>query len=218
MDTLDNIKDIAFTTGKVLINQIPIFGELVTEYFTLAKEKIADKRFTVWMGMVESKLAKLVRLEEDINKLSSDEFLYSFIQSATAGAQKTHQNEKREFFANALYNAVAIQDISEEKKLIFLSFIDRYTLVAIKLLYSYSEDQHILENHENLDSSAQSAPEFAEDRNLVFPLMSQLAADGLIETQRLVPIDTVDTRRTPITPFGEEFLRFITDNSIELND
>lgn len=148
-------------------------------------------------------------------------------------ALKSYQTEKRILFANAIYNPYVLPDISEEKKIIFLSLIDKYTLLTIKLLQCYSTDNYekydaiiYKENNPNPNNMMRTytnhgtekpikylcdeIPELAKDPQLAKTLITQLQDDGLIEHIDFdMPTHPETNRRKRTTALGDEFLLFI---------
>ena len=219
-------KDFALATMKGVVSEVPIIGGCLSEYIGLAQRNIADKRLIEWQNMVEVKLEKL---DCDMKTLSENDFFYSCVQLATSGALKTHQKEKRAYFAEALYNSHDLPDILEEKKLIFLSMLDRYSPLAIKLLGYYSKDNFYEENkydtgnmvktrtiipgtEKPMEGIVESIPELSYEPDLTVTLTTQLTADGLIESINLaIPVVPKEARKKRTTSLGDEFMRFITD-------
>lgn len=133
----EDVKDTAVATIKGTISSVPVIGGLFAEYIGLAQDKIADKRMAQWMDMVEE---KLIKLHDKFDELAEDE-LFSTIQIATVSAMRSYQAEKRMLFANAIYNTAQL-DLNADKKLLFLSLLDRYTLAGISLLQYYSQSHY----------------------------------------------------------------------------
>jgi len=221
----EGIKDVAIATMKGAVGYIPFAGPILSEYIGLAQEKIADKRLKEWMEMVESKIDKL---NCDISNLSENELFYTALHIATNKALKEYQKEKREYFANAIYNTVSIEDISEEKKLVFFNLLEKHTLSSIKLLRLYSENNHresdyvekrgstIITTHSGQEKPIQYIleyiTEFEGEKELAKNLTIQLFYDGLIEEVKFDWPEYPDqSRRKRTTPLGDEFLEFITE-------
>ena len=225
----ENIKDAVIATVKGAVSNIPIAGSIISEYIGLAQKKIGDKRISEWMELVENKLEVL---NCDINKLSDNELFFSVLHITTEKVLKELQKEKREYFANALYNTVRQTDISEEKKLIFISLLEKYTLSSIKLLKLYSEDNNRPDDNiihggmmtTYINPGQEKAkkyileyiPEFEGEIELVQNLASQLFNDGLIEEIKFDwPEYPEQSRRKRSTKLGDEFLAFISDENFK---
>lgn len=222
----DDVKDVAVATAKAAISIIPIGGAFLSEYISLAQEKIADKRTKEWVKMVEQKIEKL---ECDIQELSNNEMFFTAINIATTKALKELHYDKRKYFANALFNSFAIEEIIEEKKLIFFNILEKYTLTSIKLLklYSvdnYNESDYIERSGSGMVTTTYPGQEKAMtyilkyikdlegERELAQNLITQLFNDGLIEKIDFnIPEYPKESRRKRTTELGDDFLKFITD-------
>jgi len=183
-------EDIMKATIKGAIGAIPIAGSFLSEYLGLAFDNVAEARRNEWMDLVNDRLKKLEKLGHTMEELSKNEYFYTSIQLATQGAMKAHQKEKREMFANAIYNGFFKTDTLGDKELFYFSLLDRYTLTHIELLRCYS--------------NAYYSNNIAERKKRIFNDFSngiekQLLSDGLLTTALF----------TIITKSGERFLNFI---------
>jgi len=228
---MENIgKKIIAATIKGAVGAIPVAGSILSEYIGLSNEFIASKRQKEWQDMVEEKLSKI---ESDMSELASNDFFYSCVQTATVGALKAYQVDKCKLFANALYNSYVIKDMANEKKLIFLSLLDKFTLLAIKVLKCYSEDNYekydnkiYRKNNPNPNNMVRTTtyhgeekpiayiideiPELEKERELAKIIINQLQDDGLIEPVDFnMPEHPQSTRRKRTTAIGDDFLVFI---------
>ena len=221
----EDIKSVVIATAKGVVSNIPIAGPLLSEYIGLAQNRIGDKRVKEWLELLENKIAKL---DCDINRLSDNELFFSALHITTEKVVKELKKEKRVYFANALYNTVQITDISEEKKLIFISLLEKYTLSSIKLLKLYSKDNNRPEDNiihggimtAYINPGQEKAkryileylPEFEGEIDLAQNLASQLFNDGLIEEIKFDwPEYPEQSRRKRSTKLGDEFLAFISE-------
>jgi hypothetical protein len=177
------------------------------------------------MGMIERKMEKL---NCDIEKLAHNELFFTTLHIATNKAMSEHRKEKREYYANAIYNTVYITDISEDKKMVFIFLLEKYTLSSIKLLKLFSENNyrecdntekngmittHIFPGEEKpIKYILEYITEFKNEAELVRNLSTQLFYDGLIEEINFNGADYPErSRRKRSTSLGDEFLAFITD-------
>jgi hypothetical protein len=221
----ENLKDVSIATIKGAVGIIPFAGSFLSEYIGLAQEKIGDKRIEEWIKMVECKIDKL---NCDVQKLSQDELFFTALHIATNKVMNEYKKEKRDCFANAIYNTVYITDISEEKKMVFLFLLEKYTLSSIKLLRLFSEDNYrksdYIEKGGMMVTTTQPGqekpikyileyiPEFEGEAKLVKNLSTQLFYDGLIEEIKFdMPEYPERSRRKRSTSLGDDFLDFITD-------
>jgi hypothetical protein len=216
--------DFAVATTKGAVGSIPFVGGLLSEYIGLVQEKVSDKKSQEWKTLVEERLGKV---EVGIEELSEDEFFFSCFQTASLNAAKAYQTEKREMFANALYNSIELKDISEEKKLTFLNLLDKYTLGTIKLLKHYS-----LKHYNPLDYIRKSGmmtttihpgtehpvkyileknPEFVGEGEYIRTMTTQLINDGLVRIIDWdIPVGPEQAREKKTTKLGDEFISYIT--------
>jgi hypothetical protein len=221
----ENLKNIAVATIKGAVSNIPFAGSLLSEYIGLAQEKIVDKRIKEWVEMVEEKIDKL---QCDISKLANNELFFTALHIATNKVMKEYKREKRECFANALFNTAYIEDISEEKKMVFFFLLEKYTLSSIMLLRLYSENNYRESDYVERrgESITYTNPgqekaikyileyikEFEGEAELVQNLTTQLFYDGLIEEIDFsMPEYPNQSRRKRTTSLGDEFLDFIKD-------
>jgi len=221
----ENINATVIATVKGAVSSIPFAGPILSEYIGLAQTKIADKRIKEWMKMIECKMEKL---NCDVDRLSDSEIFYTALHIATDKVKKEFQNEKREYFVNALFNSVQIADISDEKKMIFFNLLEKYTLSSIRLLKLFSKNNYRESDYiekrgmttittsvgqEKLINYILShITEFKGESELVQNLSLQLFNDGLIENvDFIMPEYHNDSRRKRTTQLGDEFLQFIID-------
>jgi hypothetical protein len=234
MNIAENIsKEIIVSTIKGAAGAVPVVGSFLSSYMELSEKLIASKRQKVWQNMVDEKLSKI---DSDMSEVANKDFFYSCVQTATIGALKAYQNEKCKLFANALYNSYTISNIADEKKLIFLSLLDKYSLLAVKVLKCYSDDNYekynnkvhreanpnpnnmmrIFVNHgteKPINYLIDEIPELEGERELAKTIANQVADDGLIEPVDFnMPEHPQSTRRKRTTTIGDEFLEFIYEN------
>lgn len=212
----NDVKDATISTIKGAVSTVPLVGGLFAEYISLAQSKIADKRASQWQSMVEEQLQKL---HSDFDSLTENEFFFSCIQTATVNAMRAYQDEKRQLFANTILNSVLL-DLDSDKKMLFLSLLDRYTLAGIKLLKYYSENHYHKDDFSNTLISGteypttyilKSCPDFKNDENYLKSLSEQLSGDGIISKIDFnIPESPKQARRKRTTRMGDEFLLFIS--------
>lgn len=209
---------LSMATLKGVIGSVPIPGSsLISEYIGLTQECIADKRFDDWKRKIEDVLQKLSDELNNLENLGKDEAFYSCVQLATVGAMQSYQEEKRQLFANAVYNSVFI-DLVEDKKMYFLSLLNKYTMSHIQLLKYYSEDHYNIKNdsvviegtEHPIKSILESNSGFKDDINYVIAISNQLYSDSLIENIHFeVPVQPQNAMQKRSTNMGDEFIKFI---------
>jgi len=123
-----------------------------------------------------------------------------------------------------------------KKKLIFLSLLDKYSLLALKVLKCYSDDNyekynnkvqreanpnpnnmmHTFINHgteKPINYIIDEIPELEKERELAKTIANQLTDDGLIEPIDFnMPEHPQSIRRKRTTTIGDQFLEFIYEN------
>lgn len=221
-DIGDGIKKIINATIKGSISEIPLFGSLFAEYYGLVQSNIEDKRMNKWKDMMEEKLQILQEQQYSIKQLSTDELFYSCIRIATVDAMNCYQEEKRLLFANTIYNA-AVLDIDADKKMLFLSLLDKCTLIEINLLQYYAESHYhkseqsssiisinIGRTEEPIKSILENHPEYKNDIYYVKMLSEHLISYGLVYFFDFEnPESPEKARRKRTSQLGDEFLSYI---------
>jgi len=225
MISKESAKEFAIATAKGVISTMPA-GGLVAEYIGLAKDRAASKIMQDWIALVDVRLAKI---ESDLETLADDEFFYSFLHTATLGAMKALQKEKREMYANALVNVATLNTITDEKKAVFIWQLDKYSLVSIKVLHLLSQDNtatkvfnqnmnvqnHVYARMRNFDDDfityvTDNIPELKNEKSFLYLILQTLFIDGLIEkvdSQHMEQGAACAKKRT--TLLGDEFVSFI---------
>ena len=218
----NKLTDVLIATGKGAVSLFP-GGSFLAEYISLAQNYVADKRMNEWKARVDDVLDKIPRSIEDLAK---DEAFYSCIQVATMGAMRAYQVEKQEFFANALYSSANDFDIPTDKKLFYLSLLDRYTLSHILLLKYFSESryngnvvrngmvttQYIGGTESPMTGIIENIPSFKNDTLFVKHIVGQLCSDSLLSIIDFeTPVSKERARSKKTTKYGDEFLSFIKD-------
>lgn len=220
--TKNDVVDVTLATAKGIVGATPVVGSLLSEYISLAQDKVADKRMAEWKSMVEDQLSKL---SADLNEIAESEFFYSCVQIATTNAMKSHQTEKRQLFANALFHSATL-DLDQDKKLLFLSLLNQYTLTGILLLKYYSEDHYHEEDYVHrggmvttysiggtehpIKSILEGNPQLEGDSEYATILSNQMANDSLISPIDFrMPVSAKEARNKRTTKLGDEFLNFI---------
>lgn len=216
----NKLTDVLIATGKGAVSLFP-GGGFLAEYISLAQNCVADKRMNEWKAKVEDVLDKIPR---SINDLAQDEAFYSCVQIATVGAMRAYQVEKQELFANALYSSANDVDISTDKKLFYLSLLDRYTLSHIQLLKYFSESHynnsvvrsgmvttHYIGGTESpMTGIIENIPSFKDDNLFVRHIAGQLCSDSLLSVVDFeTPVSKERAREKKTTKYGDEFLNFI---------
>lgn len=100
------------------------------------RNNVLDKRAEKWKEDVVTRLAKLEADYETI--INSESFATALIKTSEL-AIKTESDDKRRLLSNALINTYSM-NISEDKTLVFLQLVEKYTLLHIKILQYFNDD------------------------------------------------------------------------------
>ena len=213
-----SVKDIVLSTaeiaGKTVVSAIPVGGTLISCVFDAVKSGCLEKRQKQWREILEKRLAEV---ETTLEKLSEDNLFVTSLIKSTELAMKTSRAEKLTYLANAVVNSLS-PDLDEEKLIVFLDLLDKYTVSHIKIMYFFYNPQRF----EEIDSCAYlmgtpSTPLFCvypELNNELFKkIYKDLYVDGMVSLENLnitMSGSGMVAKRT--TTIGDEFLKFIFDN------
>lgn len=126
---MEEIKDAVVGGVKGILATMPV-GSVVMSIAQEVQNGILQRRFEDWKEKVDEKLGNL---EEEIrHKLPDNEIFATVLLLSAQMAIKTN-DEKRSYLANAVKNA-ATTNISEDRIVVLLNCIDKYTLTHLKLL------------------------------------------------------------------------------------
>ena len=202
--------DVAEIVGKTILSEIPIGGALATAVYDVVKGNILQKRQEKWKGLIEDRLSKL---EIEIETLGENETFATMLIKTTELAMKTKQEEKLNYLADALENSIT-NNIEEDRLIIFMSFMEKYTTAHIKILNFFNNPckfEGISESNYYMGSpSTPLSKIYPEVITLMDKCITDLYNDGLMNTQSLHATMTgqgMVAKRT--TALGDEFLSFI---------
>ena len=226
-------KNVIKASVKGAIGNVPILGSFFNEYFSLIEENINQNKLQEWFDEIENKINKL---EIDIDSLSTNNFFYYSLNKTTKIFMETEIKEKKQLLSNALCNCSrtiylhtsrVLRIIDDDKKRIFLLFLEKYTTSQIFLLrycLTYKKrDAFIIftknsgcytKKGENLNSIQidifNSIPEIDCDIGLLNFYTLQLYNDGFI-TKKIDWSNIKDLHSSDqlITDIGIEFLYFL---------
>ena len=205
LDTLEIV-------GKTALSAIP-GGALITSVYDTVKDNCLSKRQEKWRTALEE---RLVKLENTLEEIGNDEFFTTALVKATELAMRTAKEEKMAYLANSVINSLN-PDLNEEKLIVFLDLLDRYTVSHIKILYFFFEPKRF----DGIDSNtyimgSPSTPLFhvyPELNNELFEkIYADLYNDGMVTLKNLNTSMTgsgMVAKRT--TAIADEFLKFILE-------
>ena len=209
--------DTAEIAAKTALSVIPVGGALVTSVYDTVKGNCLSKRQEKWKETLEERLSKLECALEDIG---NNELFTTALVKSTEIAMKTSREEKMAYLANAVINSLD-PDIDEEKLIVFLSLLDKYTISHIKIIYFFNNPKRF----DGVSSSSymmgspttplfQIYPEL--NNGLFKKIYDDLYTDGMVNTESLNVTMTgsgMVAKRT--SQLGDEFLDFILSKNVD---
>lgn len=203
--------------AKTALSVIPVGGALVTSVYDTVKGNCLSKRQEKWKETLEDRLSKL---ETTLEEIGNNELFTTALVKSTEIAMKTAREEKMAYLANAVVNSLD-PDIDEEKLIVFLSLLDKYTISHIKIIYFFNNPKRF----DGISSSSYmmgspSTPLFQvypELNNGLFKkIYDDLYTDGMVNTENLNVTMTgsgMVSKRT--SQLGDEFLNFILSKNVD---
>ena len=215
---MGKVKDIITRVAKVAASYIPGVGPVVSEVIDYGSNAFEQNKLQKFMESVEVKLEKH---SEQIEKIKSDEFGYFYFLKATKRWIEDSQSEKLEYFANAVENGY-IADISEAKKLLFLTKLDEYPVELLELLDYLNEDHFVdvsTSNHKIYygtkymkDVLCEGLPKYRDQLDLLDNFVNILIRDNFTYLFTLNnPEEEEKAKGKWTTKSGEEFIAFIKE-------
>ncbi len=202
--------DILKGTAKGIVSTIP-GGSILVSIVDEIQNGIFQNRFNEWKEAVDERLD---RLEETIiNKLPKNEIFATVLLLSAQLALKTNK-QKTQLLANAVANS-ATTNLSEERVVILLNCIEKYTIPHLKLLrFLYNPKDY------NLRELMMGSPMTLyddiypnRDKSLDSIIIRDLYTDGLINTDGLNAImsnsGAVEKRTTAL---GDDMIEFFNIN------
>ena len=212
-----SVKEIALDTlevvGKTALSAIPIGGALATSVYDTVKSNCLSKRQEKWRKALEE---RLTNLENNLEDIGNNELFTTALVKATELAMRTAKEEKITYIANSVVNSLN-PDLNEEKLIVFLDLLDKYTVSHIKIIYFFFDPKRF----EGVNSNAYmmgspSTPLFSVypelDNELFKKIYGDLYTDGMVTLENLNISMTgsgMVAKRT--TPIADEFLRFVLE-------
>ena len=210
----EKVIDTIEIAAKTTLSVIPVGGALLTSVYDTVKGNCLSKRQEKWRGVLEERLTKLENTLEDIG---NNELFTTALIKATELAMKTAREEKLACLANAVINSLR-PDLEEEKLIVFLNLLDKYTVSHIKIIYFFNNPLRF----DGIDcntymSGSPKTPLFSVypelNNDLFKKIYDDLYVDGMVNTENLNITMSgrgmVDKRTTQL---GKEFLDFILDS------
>ena len=208
----DIIKDTAIGLGKGILSSIP-GGSLFICVIEEVQSGVFHRKQEIWKSMVEERLQNLENQVK--HNLGNNETFASVLITASRLAQISNE-KKMELLANSVAKA-ATTTLQEDKIIIFLNCIEKYTLSHLKMLcFSQSPDKYV--KKEKMMSSILSIYEDYYpnlDKSLNKIIIQDLYRDGLINTDSYNSTMTWNgciSKRT--TALGDEMISFFNIHNL----
>jgi hypothetical protein len=219
--------DISYSIAKAALGSIPIVGAAASELLQLLVTPPLEKRRNEWMIEVGEKLKQLEQKEElDLTKLASNDVFIDVVLQTTQLALLTSEKEKIQYFKNVILNSAVEENPNITEVHIFLNFISTFTVWHIKILKLFDNPEDWFKKNGKSMPSYMAAglsnvleeayPELTGKRDLYDLIWDDLSRAGLHKTSGLHTTMTSSGLMVPrTTPFGKEFLEFITESPID---
>lgn len=207
--------DYLHASVKVALGTIPLAGGALAEIFTSIVEAPFEKRKREWMGRVVQVIEDLRRSGLRDDSLKENEAFISAVFYASHLAMKTHQEEKLTALRNAIENVALGVEPDEVIQQIFLNYIDVFTVLHMKLLRFALRPEP---SNNTLMGSLKDVlfkthPDLNEYSELVDQIWKELHDYGFVTSNTLNGGMSISgLRQSHVTPMGNRFLRFITND------
>jgi hypothetical protein len=213
------VGDTAHSVASGVMSFVPGLPELFQYLVTPPLEKRRAK----WMQDVGEALRTLERDRGvKLDELQNNDVFIDTVLHATQIALRNSQEEKRTALRNAVLNAALPNPPDESIQLMFLSWIDTFTVWHLKLLRLFQNPRNwFSENNVKAPTFAISSslsdlltaayPELGSQREFYDLVISELDSKGLFagsSTHTMMSATDAFEKRT--TQLGDKFLQFIT--------
>jgi hypothetical protein len=203
-----------------VLSVIPTIGGSALELFNAVIAPPIERRRNDWLN----KLAERVQALEQRGRVrvadlaNNDEFV-SAVMQATAAAVRNHQQEKIEALRNAVLNTALGQSPEDAKRELFLAFVDQFTVLHLRVLKDLSafgppESQSNAAKTrigEIAELAMKRLPALRDQSALAETVVEDLCRRGLLNYWPDGDVAYVPRGCRQVSPFGEEFLQFITE-------
>ncbi len=205
--------------ARAFISEFP-GGSTVLEIFNAWIQPPFARRQQAWLESLAMRLLRLEQLQAGFTAQTAFEdpvFFSRFVQ-ATRVAMGTHHAEKLAALRNALLNTALGTAPEEDIQALFLTFVEALTPSHLQALaYFTTPREHrvpIVQLRRNRDAAppAPYIPELSSHPEFANQVAQDLQARGLLQMTHVgVPTGEANmVYATALTPFGQQFLDFIT--------
>lgn len=218
-----DVGDHAHAAAKSIISTIPVFGSVGTELFNIIVSPPLERRKLQWMDDVAEGLRQLEEEVEGIlEQLSEKDSFIDTIMQASAIAIKTSQQEKLDALRNTVLNAAKDASPDESLQIMFLSFIDGFTVWHLKFLELFSDPAKWLQQNGKTVAEYMSGSksivleaafsELTSQRSFYDVIWKDLYFKGLVGNDSLhVMMTGHGMMQKATTDLGDKFVAFIAN-------
>lgn len=214
-------KDIAYSVIKAGLGSIPIAGAAASELMQMIVIPPLEKRREKWMEEIGNRIKDLESNSQfDLNSLQDNQIFIDVVLQTTQQALKTSQQEKLDYYKNAIINTATGEHPEISEIQIFLNLISDYTIWHVKILKLFNNPIDYFEKHSltvpNFMSASLSSileiafPELKGKTDFYNLIWDDLHRAGLHKTgglQTMMSSSGLMVSRT--SDFGKRFLGFI---------
>lgn len=214
----EDLKDFALANVKGLIECIP-FGSLITANLDFLIKPSIENRKEKWLSQIVETINNLEDRVTSIEDMFSNDLFITLFINTTQSVLRTHQQEKIDMYRNLLINSYINNNIDEDTKLIFLSWLDKFTLTHLKLLAVMNKPSDFVEvipdsiSTSSISNVIQMAfNDYSRKKEIYSNIFHDLYNNGLINTDS----NSLNTMMTfsgscasRTTDIGKTFIQFI---------
>lgn len=209
--------------ARMAVSSVPVVGGPLVELFNKIIAPPLAKRRDAWIESIESDLKDVAMKIEgfDLVKLQDDPVFVTTVLHATQTALRAHQKEKLVALRNAVINSALSRAPDDDLQLMFLNFIDKFTVWHLKILdllndpsdYAHSRGMNFPDWHMGGVSTVieHVFPELKGRREFYDLINKDLISSGLLMDSSLHGTMTgsgmLQSRSTAI---GKKFISFIS--------
>lgn len=227
MNTKEIINPFIAGTAKGLVSQIPLAGPIICGIYDEVVSSSYRKRIEGWLTYLDGRLEQLecsyvCPLDHAvlIDKIRNNELFVSCFLQTSQYVIRDHHEDKKVLFANALLKTIDPNDLAEDRILVFIELVNRYTISHLRLLY-FLDDPQTRAIEKGIDCSKYYMgsietvlrdvhPDLISTDNFHHLLLKDLYNNGLVTTEKfggtMTAAGMLASRTTDI---GKDFIRFV---------
>lgn len=213
----------AEVAAEGVVGAMPFVGSLLAVTLATTFSAVQESRTRAWMeemaDVVEALMARVEGLEAQ--DLAESTAFYDTAVAAARIATASSSQDKHRALQNALFNVGSSSAIEDDKRVIFLRYVDELTPSHVRFLRFLNSPVGWFEDHDLDWPSFYTAglmsvvtvafPEWERDEELLDVIASDLVARGLADNPGLRTMMTANgltAQRTKMQ--GRQFLEFIS--------